>query len=134
MSTKLFRVILMVSDIYHAARFYTALIENPGRRVSPGRHYFDCGGTILACVDPDRERDMEPPRANADYFYFSVSDLENSLRRCLAHGAQPAPGEIHDAPAGEIVTRPWGERSVYLRDPFENLICLVDEKTTFTGR
>ncbi len=133
MPARLFRVILMVSDIERAARFYAAMLEKPGQRVSPGRHYFDCGGTILACVDPDREGDMEPPRANADFFYFSFPDLEDALRRCLAGGARPAPGEIHNAPAGEIVQRPWGERSVYLRDPFENLICLVDEKTVFTG-
>ena len=32
-----------------AAQFYLAVLGIAGTRVSPGRHYFDCGGTILAC-------------------------------------------------------------------------------------
>jgi hypothetical protein len=43
MSTKLFRVILPVSDIDRAESFYRFLLQSPGRRVSSGRHYFDCG-------------------------------------------------------------------------------------------
>ena len=30
-------------------------------------------------------------------------------------------------------TRPWGERSFYLRDPFGNPLCFVDAATLFTG-
>lgn len=40
---------------------------------------------------------------------------------------------IHGAPAGEIVTHPWGELSFYAIDPFENPICFVNEATVFTG-
>lgn len=47
----LFRVILPVSDIEVAAAFYAGILGVPGDRVSPGRHYFPCGGTILACYD-----------------------------------------------------------------------------------
>jgi hypothetical protein len=39
-----------VSDIEAAARFYAGLLEDPGRRVWTNRHYFDCGGTIVACA------------------------------------------------------------------------------------
>ena len=49
MPARLFRVILPVSDIDRAARFYGAVLGLEGVRVSNGRHYFDCGGTILAC-------------------------------------------------------------------------------------
>ena len=31
----------------------------PGSRVSSGRHYFDCGGTILACYDALADGDAE---------------------------------------------------------------------------
>ena len=47
----LYRVILPVSDIEKAAQFYEGLFGVHGTRVSPGRHYFDCEGTILACYD-----------------------------------------------------------------------------------
>ena len=48
---KLFRVILPVSNIERAAFFYAEVFQSPGQRVSPGRHYFDCGGTILVCYE-----------------------------------------------------------------------------------
>ena len=51
MAPHLFRVILPVSDIDAAASFYARALGMPGTRVSGGRHYFDCGGTILACYD-----------------------------------------------------------------------------------
>jgi hypothetical protein len=43
-------------------------------------------------------------------------------------------GGKHDQGAGDIVTRPWGERSFYAADPFGNRLCFVDEQTIFTGR
>jgi len=46
-SIRLFRVIMPVTDIEASARFYSALFDQPGFRVSGGRHYFDCGGVIL---------------------------------------------------------------------------------------
>ena len=42
--------------------------------------------------------------------------------------------DVHGEPAGEIVKRPWGERSFYARDPFQNRLCFVDAQTLFTGR
>ena len=57
MKPKLFRVILPVSDIGRATKFYQAVLDQEGMRVSDGRHYFDCGGTILACFDPRADGD-----------------------------------------------------------------------------
>jgi hypothetical protein len=51
-SMRLFRVIVPVSDIGAAARFYEELLGLPGKRVSSGRHYIDCEGTILALFSP----------------------------------------------------------------------------------
>ncbi len=133
MSARLFRVILLVGDIERAAAFYAAVLGTAGRRVSPGRHYFDCGGTILACLDPRAEGDASPATPNPEWLYFAVEDLEGAFARCLQAGARPEPGEVHDAPAGEIAVRPWGERSFYARDPFGNPICFVDARTVFTG-
>jgi predicted enzyme related to lactoylglutathione lyase len=121
----LFRVILPVSDITHAERFYSQVLATPGKRVSPGRHYFDCDGTILACFDPKADGDKFEPIPNPDHIYFAVSDLEEIFERAKATGCQQIDNKIQ--------TQPWGERSFYAKDPFGNPICFVDEKTVFRG-
>ncbi len=121
---RLFRVILPVNDIEKAQAFYTSLLGIEGKRVSPGRHYFECGGTILACFDPRRDGDNFDLPPNPDHIYFSVKNLNDAYRRAQALGAI-----ILD----EIGTRPWGETSFYLKDPFGNKICFVQEETVFTG-
>src|SRR5271170_8429693 len=120
---RLFRVILPVSDIAVAERFYSDVLGMPGKRVSPGRHYFDCGGTILACFDPKADGDSTASTPNPDHVYFAVSDLEAAYDRAVAAGCQ----WIEE----KIKSRAWGERSFYAKDPFGNPICLVDEKTVF---
>ena len=94
---------------------------------------FDCGGTILACLDPPAEGDGEALPPNPDHLYFSVPDLESSYRAAREAGATFAPGEVHGDPMSEIHRRPWGERSFYVIDPFGNKICFVDQTTVFTG-
>jgi predicted enzyme related to lactoylglutathione lyase len=120
-------VILPVADIERAAAFYGAVLGIPGNRISPGRHYFSCGGTILACYDPIADGDGEQNGWRfhpLQYLYFSVSDLEAALAR-----VQSAGGIID----GGIEAMPWGERLFYARDPFDNPVCFVDERTLFTG-
>jgi predicted enzyme related to lactoylglutathione lyase len=127
MSPKLYRVIQPVTDIEAATRFYSVLFEQPGERVSPGRHYFDLGGTILAVYDPVADGDAlgEGWRRHANqYVYVAVADLEAALARARAAGATIQ---------AEIAAMPWGERLFYALDPFGNPICLVDESTLFMG-
>lgn len=129
---KLYRVILQVSDLDEAAEFYTRLLGTAGRRIRGGfRHYFDCGAVILALVDPSA--DGEDARPNPDNIYFSVGDLEAVHARAKELGCLST-GDVHGEPAGEIIKRPWGERSFYAFDPFGNPICFVEESTVFTGR
>jgi catechol 2,3-dioxygenase-like lactoylglutathione lyase family enzyme len=129
---KLYRVILQVSDIDKAAEFYTKLLGTEGRRIRGGfRHYFDCGDVILALVDPSA--DEEGARPNPDNVYFSVKELDAIHKRASELGCL-SDGDVHGSRAGEIVTRPWGERSFYAFDPFGNPICFVEESTIFTGR
>ena len=80
-SPRLFRVIVPVSSIEEATVFYSAVLDQPGRRISPGRHYFGCGGTILACFDPRADGDSWDAAPNPDHVYFAVDDLEEYLRR-----------------------------------------------------
>jgi uncharacterized glyoxalase superfamily protein PhnB len=124
-TVKLFRVVLQVSSVNKASMFYTQLLGNSGKRVSAGRHYFNCGGVILACFEPKADGDKFEPAPNPDHVYLGVSDLEAVFERAKRAGCQSL-----DA---EIVKRPWGERSFYCKDPFGNPLCFVDEKTMFTG-
>jgi catechol 2,3-dioxygenase-like lactoylglutathione lyase family enzyme len=128
---KLYRVILQVSDLDKASEFYSKLLDSEGRRVRGGRHYFDCGPVILALLDTTSGG--EKPASIPDYLYFSVKDLEKIYARALELGCL-SQENIHGESAGEILTRPWGERSFYAEDPFGNLLCFVDERTIFTGR
>lgn len=132
MAATLFRVILPVSDIERATQFYETVLGAAGVRVSDGRHYFDCGGVILACFDPKADGDGYDPTPNAEWIYFAVDDIEATYAACKTAGAKLCKHDVHDAPAGEIHTRPWGERSFYCRDPFRNKICFVDRATIFT--
>jgi predicted enzyme related to lactoylglutathione lyase len=131
---KLFRVILPVANIDRAAKFYEAALGVPGMRVSNGRHYFDCDGTILACFDPRADGDAYEAKPNPEWLYFAVDDLEHTHAQCEKAGAKLAGGDVHGNSAGRIATRPWGERSFYCEDPFGNKLCFVDRKTLFTGR
>jgi catechol 2,3-dioxygenase-like lactoylglutathione lyase family enzyme len=122
---RIFRVIVPVSDLEAAAAFYARLLGLPARKVDVSRYYFDCGPVILAALD-----DEGPP--NPHYIYFAVSDLAEIHERARDLGCL-SPGKVHGAEAGEMITRPWGERCFYALDPFGNRLCFVDETTVFTG-
>lgn len=122
---RLFRVVVPVTDIDAATRFYEQLLDLAGTRVWSNRHYLDCEGTILALVQlPADDPDHDDPRPNPEPIYLAVDDLEAGHRRAVAMAARV------DDP---IALRPWGERSCYVRDPDGNRICLVDRTTVFTG-
>ena len=133
MSPKLFRVILQVSDIEAAARFYSQILGLEGQRVSPGRHYFNCYGTILTCLDPHADGDGFAPQPNVDYVYIAVDDIEKTFELVKTTQATLADGDVHGAAAGKVATRPWGEKPFYFDDPFGNKICCVGRETMFTG-
>lgn len=132
-SPRLFRVIVPVDDLDTAARFYATLLEIPGMRVSAGRHYFMCGGVILALYDPRGDGDARTPRPNFDHVYFAVADLDAAYRRAQQAGGLSTETGDGGLPMGEIARRPWGERSFYLKDPFGNPLCFVDEASVFKG-
>jgi len=122
---RLFRVIVPVAGIDQAAAFYAAVLGQPGKRISPGRHYFGCGEVILACFDPQADGDAWDATPNPDHLYFLTGDLEEHFRR------------VAGRPDGRILkpieTQPWGERSFYCSDPFGNKLCFVESGTAFTA-
>jgi catechol 2,3-dioxygenase-like lactoylglutathione lyase family enzyme len=131
---RLYRVIMPVDDLDPAVRFYSSLLGQPGARVSPGRHYFVCGDVTLALYSPKGDGDRREPRPNFDHVYFAVDDLEEIYRRVEQLGGLSTETGDGRMPMGQIATRPWGERSFYLADPFGNPLCFVDARTLFTGR
>ena len=124
-SARLFRVILPVSSIEEAAVYYSAVLDQPGKRVTSGRHYFSCGGIILACFDPHADGDDWDAKPNPGHVYFAVDDLDVHYARVSGR-----PNGTVNRP---IETQPWGERSFYCTDPFGNKLCFVDDLTVFTG-
>lgn len=125
--TQLYRVILPVSDIERASQFYASVFQVRGDRVSPGRHYFDCGGVILACYDPvadgDNLSDGWTFHEN-QYVYFSVADLRATRDRVIAAG-----GRLID----DIAKMPWGETIFYATDPLGSRLSFVKSDTVFKG-
>ena len=98
-----------------------------GERVSGGRHYFDCGSTILACYDPAADGDSAGlgwQIHENQYIYFAVTDIEGARARVSAGG-----GEI----LSDIESMPWGETLFYALDPFSNRLSFVDDTTLFRG-
>lgn len=126
MRFKLYRIILPVTDIDRAEKFYAQVFQKPGQRVSPGRHYFNLGGTILACYDPQADGDAQDAWQfhENQYIYISVPDLESVRDEITKLDCQSV---------GEIEEMPWGETLFYMTDPFGSLLCFVDEKTVFLG-
>ncbi len=123
----LYRVILPVSDIEAATRFYSYVFETPGERVSPGRHYFDCGGVVLACYDPTADEDELGPGwtfHENQYLYFSVSELGAIRNRIEEAGGENLT---------DIETMPWGETIFYALDPLGSRLSFVQSDTLFTG-
>lgn len=135
MAPPLYRIILQVDNLDHAEEFYGKLLGDRGRRIhGASRHYIDCGPVILALVDVNGENIPGlQPKPLPDYIYFAVSDIEACYERarelqCLSTE------DVHGAGAGELIRRPWGERSFYAHDPWGNGLCFVDESTLFTGK
>jgi catechol 2,3-dioxygenase-like lactoylglutathione lyase family enzyme len=131
---RLFRVLLQVDDLARARRFYESLLGTRGRQVGGGRVYFDIGPILLALLEPSAEGSTGATPL-PEPLYFSSNDLDSVYRRavrlrCLSREL------IHNDPnnpAGEIIVRPWGERSFYAADPSGNPLCFVDSSTRFTG-
>ena len=135
MAPRLYRIILQVDNLDKAEEFYGKLLGDRGRRIPRGfRHYIDCGPVILALVDVNGEGIPGlQPKPLPDYIYFAVNDIEAVYGRaqelqCLSTE------DVHGESAGDLVKRPWGERSFYVHDPWGNGLCFVDENTLFTGK
>lgn len=126
---RLFRVTLEVSNLDQAAQLYSELLATPGKRHPGARHYYDCGGVILAVLDVSRGG--IPPTPGPKSLYFAVEDVDAVHARASRLGML-APYQVHGQPAGQVITRPWGERSFYVVDPWGNDLCFCEDGTLYT--
>jgi catechol 2,3-dioxygenase-like lactoylglutathione lyase family enzyme len=126
---KLFRVTVEVANLEDAAKFYAKLLGAEGKRHPGARHYFDCGGVILAVLDVSQGGLTPTPGPKS--LYFAVKDLDATHTRASALKAL-APYKVHGEPAGNVTKRPWGERSFYVVDPWGNDLCFVEDGTLYT--
>lgn len=126
---KMFRLNVEVGDLDRAATFYDTLFGVEGRRQAGARVYVPAGPVVLQVVDVS-SRGRPHPAAKA--LYFTVADLDAIHARaksldCLSKE------DVHGARGGDVVVRPWGERSFYADDPWGNPLCFVEEGTTYPG-
>ncbi len=121
MPLRLYQVVLPVSDIDQAEKFYSHLLGTPGRRVSPGQHHFECGGVILICNDLSGEGDSSQTSSSPHRLIFVVEDIEAVFERAQSGGCASVDEQI--------LSQPWGERSFFSVDPFKNSLGFMDETT-----
>ena len=125
----LFRINVVVGDLDQAASFYGELFGAAGRRQAGARVYFTCGPVTLQVVDVSSQG---APHPAAKALYFTVRDLDAVFARAQRLGCLSG-DDVHGRGGGEIVVRPWGERSFYAQDPWQNPLCFVEEGTVYPG-
>ena len=125
-----FRLNIEVGELEPAIAFYTKLLDVQGRKQPGARCYFNCGAVTLSVIDVSSMGGQPHPAAKA--LYFTVKDLESAFARAKELGCLSRES-VHDAPGGGIVVRPWGERSFYALDPWQNPLCFVEEGTVYAG-
>jgi predicted enzyme related to lactoylglutathione lyase len=126
---RFFRLSLEVGNLERGVEFYSQLLGVPGRRHAGSRCYFQSGPVTLSVLDVSSVRQPHPA---AKALYFTVRNLEAAFERAKALRCL-SQEDVHDAPGGGIVVRPWGERSFYAEDPWKNPLCFVEDGTVYTG-
>lgn len=126
---KLFRATIEVAELDKATALYGELLGIEGERHPGARHYYDCGGVILVVLDVSQGGMTPTPGAKS--LYFVVEDLDAVHERATQLGVL-APYQVHGEPAGDVLDRPWGERSFYVVDPWGNDLCFCQDGTLYT--
>ena len=124
-----FRLSIEVGNLDKAIEFYSELLDVQGHKQAGSRSYFQCGPVTLSVLDVSSS---SRPHPAAKALYFTVKNLEAVFERARALGCLSRE-DVHDAPGGGMVVRPWGERSFYVEDPWSNPLCFVEDGTVYTG-
>jgi len=124
-----FRLNVEVGNLDEAAEFYSTLLGIEGRKQAGSRCYFSCGPVTLQVVDVSS---VATPHAAAKALYFTVKDLDAIFARAKALGCL-SNEDVHGVSGGAISVRPWGERSFYAEDKWQNPLCFVEAGTIYPG-
>ena len=124
-----FRLNIEVGNLDEAADFYGKLLGFEGRKQAGSRCYFSCGAVTLQVVDVSAAR---TPHAAAKALYFTVNDLDAIFERARALDCLSG-DDVHGEAGGGISVRPWGERSFYAEDRWNNPLCFVEAGTIYPG-
>jgi predicted enzyme related to lactoylglutathione lyase len=125
----LFRLNVEVGDLDQAVAFYGKLFGLEGRKQAGSRCYFTCGPVTLQVVDVSS---AGKPHPAAKALYFTVEDLDAIWARAKALGCLSRE-DVHGVSGGAISVRPWGERSFYAEDKWQNPLCFVEAGTIYPG-
>ena len=125
----LFRINVEVGDLDQAETFYSKLFGIEGRKQAGSRCYFKCGPVTLQVVDVSSSGTPHPA---AKALYFTVKDLDAVFARAKKLGCL-SQEDVHGASGGSISVRPWGERSFYAEDKWQNPLCFVEAGTIYAG-
>ena len=125
----LFRLNVEVGNLNEADQFYSELFAMEGRRQAGSRVYFNCGPVTLQVLDVSASGNPHPA---AKALYFLVNDLDAVFSRAKALDCLSREN-VHGAPGGAISVRPWGERSFYAEDRWQNPLCFVEAGTVYPG-
>jgi predicted enzyme related to lactoylglutathione lyase len=125
----LFRLNVEVGHLDQAADFYGKLLGLEGRKQAGSRCYFTCGPVTLQVVDVSS---VGTPHPAAKALYFTVKDLDAVFQRAEALGCLSREN-VHGVTGGSISVRPWGERSFYAEDKWQNPLCFVEAGTVYPG-
>lgn len=118
-------VVLVVADLDRSLAFYTGTLGLPLQYRAEKYAQIHAGTTRLSLYTRDAMQEtlgaeLAPasPSAPAFELGFKVRDCDAAFAELVAAGA-PA--------ATRPTTRPWGQRTAYVRDPDGNLIELVED-------
>lgn len=125
----LFRINVEVGNLDQAADFYSKLLGVKGRKQAGARCYFICGPVTLQMVDVSS---VGEPHSAAKALYFIVKDLDAVFARAKALDCLSRE-DVHGVSGGTISVRPWGERSFYAEDKWQNPLCFVEAGTVYPG-
>lgn len=125
----LFRINVEVGNLDQAADFYSKLFGLVGRKQAGSRCYFTCGPVTLQVVDVSS---VGRPHPAAKALYFIVNDLDAIFARAKALNCLSG-DDVHGVSGGAISVRPWGERSFYAEDRWQNPLCFVEAGTIYPG-
>lgn len=120
-------VILIVEDLDRSLRFYTEVLGLRLQHRSGDYAQFDTGTTRLGFYTRGAMAEtlgtpIEPPAANTPG--FEIGFLVDNVDAAYAELVQRGAGALTPP-----TTRPWGQRTAYLKDPDGHLIELAQQLT-----